>query len=410
MPRSLRPGALAALAGAAALVLLGLLTFGVQASVRPHHLPLAVAVADRSPLTPVARRIAGSGGDAVDWQVTTPERAAALLAEKSVYGYLTLSADGAAPRAGITESGALLPSATQAADAVLRGVATAVAGPAAPAPAVTTVAPTSPAAKTLPLAAVSLLWIGGLAASAVLLTLSRRGGHRPPVVSRLLVVAGNAVLGTVLVFTFAHIWDGTTIVWNWAAVWFLVLVGGTFAALQGAVTRLLGLAGMPILGLLYLMAPSVSGQPPELLNPAYRALLWSWTPFRIASETLRSLLYSPGIPDDVVLGWIVFPILAAIALAVMLAPSPRRRLDTGPVAGRHRAGEQTQILPALALELIARRIEQGHAPPALVSAAAQLAPLATPDATVDERARAAARDVLRPAIAHILTGAPASTA
>jgi hypothetical protein len=70
-----------------------------------------------------------------------------------------------------------------------------------------------------------------------------------------------------VVFTFAHIWDGTTIEWNWAAVWFMVLVGATFAALQGAVTRLLGLAGMPILGLLYLMAPAVSGQPPELLNP-----------------------------------------------------------------------------------------------------------------------------------------------
>jgi hypothetical protein len=391
MPPSVRPGVLAAVAGAVAVVLLGLLTFGVQASVRPHGLPLAVA---DTPSSPAAQRIAAAGGEAVSWQVVTPERAARLLEDKKIYGYLTPGSP-----VTITESGALLPSATQAADAVLRGVATAVTGPQAPAPVVRTVHPTSAAAKTLPLAAVTLLWIGGLAGSGVLLTLARRTGRRPSIASRLLLVAGNAVLGTVLVFTFAHIWDGTTIVWNWAAVWFLVLVGGTFAALQGAVTRLLGLAGLPILGLLYLMAPSVSGQPPELLNPAYRALLWSWTPFRIASEGLRSLLYSAGVPDDAVAAWIVFPVLAVVALAVVLAPLPRR----APEHGRHRAGEQTAIVPALALELITRRIEQGQAPPALLTAAAALAPAGTPDGDDDARARAAARDVLRPAVHRALT-------
>ena len=410
MAGGIRSGVIAVLVGAAALVLLGLLTFGVQASVRPHDLPLAIAVPPGSAqLDAVARQIADHGGDAVAWQVTDPARASTLLEDKDIYGYLTLAPgqDGQPVALTGTTSGALLPAAAQAAEGAMRATASAVttaSGGPAPELVITTVHPTSFAGKVLPLAAVSLLWIGGLAGSATLFTMARRSGRRPTPVARLMMVVGNAVIGTLLVFALAHLWDSTTIEWNWAAVWFLVLLGGTFAALQGAALRLLGLVALPILGLLYLMAPSVSSQPPELLNPAYKVLLWSWTPFRIAAEALRSLLYSDVVPDDVIVAWIVFPILGALALAVILWPTRRREPALGraggAAGGRHRA--ETRIVPALALELVARRLEQGTSPPQLTAAAARLAP--DGGATDAERARTAARDVIRPAVQRVLTG------
>ncbi len=400
--RTPRAGVVAALVGAAAVIVLGLLTLGVQASVRPHHLPLAVAVPAGSPLTAVAQRVAAQGGDAVDWQVVDPVRAAQLLDDKDVYGYLTLAPapDGRGVSATVTESGAIIPTATQVADGVLRGAGAAVlaqAGSTA-AVAVQTVHPTSAAAKTLPLAAATLLWIGGLAGSGLLLVLARRSGGHPAISARLILVAGNAVLGTTIIFTFSHIWDGG-VAWNWSAAWFLILVGGVFAAAQGAVLRLLGFTGMPILGLLYLMSPSVSGQPPELLHPAYRALLWSWSPVRIATEAARSLFFLDTTPDDVVVGWIVFGVLGGVALVILLWPGRAVTPPAEPVAA-----PRSEIVPALALEVIARRIELADGrSPALTAAAARLAP--DGGDSDDERARTAARTILRPAAQRILTGA-----
>jgi hypothetical protein len=70
------------------------------------------------------------------------------------------------------------------------------------------------------------------------------------------------------------------------------------AAPQAGLLRVLGVGAMAILGPLYLVAPAVAGQVPELLNPAYRALLWSWTPFRFSAEGLRSFLQgTPDAPD-----------------------------------------------------------------------------------------------------------------
>ena len=58
-------------AGAFVALLLGLLTFGVQATVEPHHLPLAISTADAASATamaPVLDRVAAQGGDAVAWR------------------------------------------------------------------------------------------------------------------------------------------------------------------------------------------------------------------------------------------------------------------------------------------------------------------------------------------------------
>jgi hypothetical protein len=63
---------------------------------------------------------------------------------------------------------------------------------------------------------------------------------------------------------------------------------------------------MAVLGPLYLLAPAVAGQVPELLHPAYRAVLWSWTPFRFSTEGLRSLLQgTPVAPDVATALWVL---------------------------------------------------------------------------------------------------------
>ena len=120
--------------------------------------------------------------------------------------------------------------------------------------------------------------------------------------------------------SYAVLWDSTLEI-PWPAVGYLVLVAAAFAALQGAVLRLLGLAGAPLLALLYLTVPAVAALPPELLQPAYRVLLWSWSPFRFSTETLRSLLFLDGPTPGVGTGIVLFALLAAGGLAVLLWPS-----------------------------------------------------------------------------------------
>lgn len=78
---------------------------------------------------------------------------------------------------------------------------------------------------------------------------------------------------------------------------------------------------------MHLMAPAVAAQPPELLNPAYRTLLWSWTPFRFSTETLRSLLVLDGSAPDVGVGVAVFTVMAAAGMVVLLWPARRRTMS-----------------------------------------------------------------------------------
>jgi hypothetical protein len=115
---------------------------------------------------------------------------------------------------------------------------------------------------------------------------------------------------------FFALWD-STLPLGWDVLGYLALVGAAFALVQGALLRLLGIRAMAVLGPLYLIAPSVAGQVPELLDPAYRALLWSWTPFRFSTEGLRALLQG-GSPNAAQV-W-VFVALAAIGLVGVLLP------------------------------------------------------------------------------------------
>ncbi|MFD0203889.1 MULTISPECIES: hypothetical protein [Saccharothrix] len=302
-----------AVAGAVVALVLGLLTFGVQATVHPDAVPLAVAVGTDAPppLRGVADKLAGSGTAEVSWRVATPDEARDLLSRQQVYGVLELAPDGAT----VVLSGAVNPSGTQIAQQVLSGVAQG-AGMRAE---TVTLNPSSAAGRTAPLAATALLWIAGLVAAAAFTMVARK--ETP--VGRLTGVVTTTVLGVAVVAGFFALWD-SALPLTADVLGYLALVGAAFALVQGALLRLLGIRAMAVLGPLYLMAPAVAGQVPELIDPVYRTLLWSWTPFRFSTEGLRALLHGGSL--DAAQVW-VFAGLAAAGLALLLLPGKKGEPD-----------------------------------------------------------------------------------
>jgi hypothetical protein len=297
----------AAVVGALVAVVLGFLTFGAQATVAPDHVPVAVAAPPD-----VARRIAAHGGGQLDWTIATPAGARKLLEDKKVYGLLEL---GPGPSATVVTSGAVNPAGTQVAQQALTGAASAL----ATAPKQEVLHPVTLAGRTAPLAASALAWIGALVAGLALTQLAKRTGRTVGVGARFLQVAGVGVLVTAAVAGFFALWD-SSLPLTAGVLGFVFLTATAFAALQAGLLRLLGLRAMAVLGPLYLVAPAVAGQVPELLNPAYRVLLWSWTPFRFSAEGLRSLLQGvPGAPDVTTGVWVLGALLAA-GLLVALWP------------------------------------------------------------------------------------------
>ncbi|WP_410661135.1 ABC transporter permease [Amycolatopsis sp. lyj-112] len=290
---------LAAVAGALVAVVLGFLTFGAQATVAPDGLPVAVTAAP-GPLEAAANRIATHGGGQLSWRVTSPEEGRKLLEDKEVYGVLELPST-------VVVSGAVNPSGTQIAQQALTGAAQALGGT----PKLETLHAASAAARVAPLGLSALAWVGCLAAGAVLLLAGRRMGRDAGVGARFTQIVAAGVLVTGVLAGFLKLWD-SSLPLGWDVLGFLFLTATGFAALQTGLLRLLGVRAMAILGPLYLVAPAVAGQVPELLNPAYRAVLWSWTPFRFSAEGLRSLLQGvPGAPDVTTGIWVLTGLLAA---------------------------------------------------------------------------------------------------
>lgn len=319
------------LVGAVVATVLGFLTFGVQATVAPDHLPLAVATPDNPALRQAAGQVASHGGDTVEWQVTDPAHARELLEDKEVYGILEISQG---PAVTVVTSGAVNPGGTQVAQQVLTGAAQGLLGAFAQQqpnvklapPQVQTIHPASAAGRTAPLAASALIWVGALVGSMAFGLLVIRRGMRPTAAARLTLVASISVLLTGAVVGLFTLWDSSLDI-SWEVLGFLLLTAVAFAAVQGGLLRLLRLRAAAILGPMYLLAPAVAGTVPEMLDPAYRTLLWSWTPFRFSAEGLRSLLQ--GVPDapDVRTGVIVLASMAVVGLAVMLWPSRRAQVE-----------------------------------------------------------------------------------
>lgn len=321
--RSGRVVALVVLQSVLAVLVLGVLTFGVQATAAPDGVPLAVSVSAPQ-LDPVAQRVAGQSGGRVAWQVLDPGTARDRLADAEVYGVLELApAPGGGVAPTVLLSGAVNPSGTQVAQQALTGAAQAVAAavPGSAPPRVVTVDEASAAGRIAPLAASALLWLGTLGAS-LLLRLGLRGTGGPRVGARLATALGAGAAAALAVFGLLALWDSGMGL-GYGVLGMLVLMGVTFAAMQGAVLRLLGFAGMAVLAPLYLIAPSVAGQVPELLHPAYRAALWSWSPFRFSTEGLRGLLQLDGLPPAAVTAGWVFISMAVLGLVVLAWPDRR---------------------------------------------------------------------------------------
>jgi hypothetical protein len=131
------------------------------------------------------------------------------------------------------------------------------------------------------------------------------------------------LFGSGVVLGLALLWDSALPI-GWEVAGFLWLVGAAFGLFQAGILRWLGLPGIALLGALYLMAPAVAALPPELLNPIYRAALWSWTPFRFTTEGLRSLLYLGSGAQDVQTALWVCAGLAAGGLLLIIIPKPGR--------------------------------------------------------------------------------------
>jgi hypothetical protein len=319
-----------AVAGAVAALLIGLLTFGVQATAAPSGVPLAVG-ATAPALAPIVQRVSAQGGGAVSWRtVTSRAEAERLLDAGDIDGAVLFSPGPGGPTAVVLLSGALNPSATQVAEPVLTQVAAAALTSARTQPAgadpalqVVTIHPTSAAGRALPLAASALLWLATLIASVLAVVVGPRLRRGRPLgrLATLVAAAASALLGTAVVALLAHAWDSTLPV-TWSAAGFLAFVGLAFALLQAAVLRWLGLRGLLVLGPLYLMAPAVAAVVPELLNPVYRELLWSWTPFRFSTEGLRSLLFFGAGTAEVRTALWVFAAVAAAGLLATIAPRP----------------------------------------------------------------------------------------
>jgi hypothetical protein len=319
-------------ASAIIAALLGLLTSGVQATAEPRGLPVAVAVPEGvPPLQQAAQRITGQGGGQVSWRVTSPQEGRQLLEDKQVYGVLEFAPSAQGMAVNVVVSGAVNPSGTQVAQQVLTNAGQAVAVALAQANSgtpvqpvsVQVVHPASPAARAVPLAASSLLWIGCLVGSVLVVAVSHRAQRRAGAGLRLVTAVVSALGATGALLGLMWLWD-PNLRMDAPVIGFLLLVAFAFAAVQGAVLRLLGLAGMAILAPLFLVAPAVAGQVPELLHPAYRTLLWSWTPFRFSTEGVRSLLLLDGMPSDLRLALIVLGGMAVVGLIVLLWPGRRR--------------------------------------------------------------------------------------
>ncbi|WP_329789616.1 ABC transporter permease [Lentzea sp. DG1S-22] len=287
----MRTALVTAAAGAVVAFLLGLLTFGVQATVHPRDVPLAVVAPP-----PVAERVKAADSAEVDIRVVSADEARTLLADKEVYGVLEI----APGRAAIRLNPAVNPSGTQVAQQVLTGVAQGAGLPVE----VDARAPTA-AERTAPLAASALLWVGGMIAGLLFVVLrGQRMRWLSALVTAVLVTGSTAGL---------LVWWGVTP--GAAALTFLLAVAVAFALLQAGLFRHLGIRAMGVLGLLYLMAPAVAGQVPELLHPVYEAVLWSWTPFRFSAEGLRSLLYDGSVTTE----WWVFGGIALVGVVLLLA-------------------------------------------------------------------------------------------
>ncbi|SFJ08260.1 hypothetical protein SAMN04489731_115132 [Amycolatopsis regifaucium] len=102
-----------------------------------------------------------------------------------------------------------------------------------------------------------------------LLIVGHRVGRDAGVAARFTQIVSAGVLVTGVLAGFLKLWD-SSLPLGWDVLGFLFLTSTGFAALQTGLPRLLGVRAMALLGPLYLVAPAVAGQVPELPSRSAR--------------------------------------------------------------------------------------------------------------------------------------------
>lgn len=140
-----------------------------------------------------------------------------------------------------------------------------------------------------------LAWMGALAATVIQLQSSRRTGlgkrSYPLLLSQ---VSSGLLLGlmavSAILFTDVGI-IGLDIPDFWPVAGYLCLVFGVFFLLQSALVQFLGMAGLPVLVVLFFFGLPILALPYEVLPGITQHWFFTWVPFRFSVEGFRDLFY-----------------------------------------------------------------------------------------------------------------------
>jgi hypothetical protein len=155
--------------------------------------------------------------------------------------------------------------------------------------------PAKTANGNAPVTLTQLVWMAALVSSVMQLQTSRKTGIGKRSYSLLMsqitsgLLFGLAAVGFILILTIPVI--GLHIPDFWPVAGFLLFTFCCFFLLQSTLLQYTGMAGMPVLVVLFFFGLPVLTLPYELLPGLTQDWFFSWVPFRFSVEGLRDLFY-----------------------------------------------------------------------------------------------------------------------
>lgn len=198
--------------------------------------------------------------------------------------------------------------------------------------------PAKTANGNAPVTLTQLTWMGALVTAVIQLQASRKTSLGKRSYSLLAGQIGSGLLFGIVVVASILLLNihviGLDVPEFWPVAGFLLLTFAAFFLVQAALLQYTGMAGMPLLVLLFFFGLPILALPYEFLPDITRHWFYSWVPFRFSVEGLRDLFFfRQGLgwshPAQV-LGWI-----GTVSLLVLLAaPLAAKRKDSLPKASR----------------------------------------------------------------------------
>ncbi|KEO85103.1 YhgE/Pip domain-containing protein [Tumebacillus flagellatus] len=157
--------------------------------------------------------------------------------------------------------------------------------------------PSHSANGNAPVAFTVLAWFGAIVTSVLLMLASNKArstgrlGNVGVIVTQLvlgLLYAGAAAGSTLLL---AKGMLGMTIPDAGAFFWTFALISYCFFLMQSCLLNWLGMAGMPLLVLVFFFGSPILALPPQMLPSFSHDWLYSWIPLHFGADVLRDLLY-----------------------------------------------------------------------------------------------------------------------